>query len=42
MPEDTIHFKKQSGYVRRESWDDAVKAFDIMVEGLEQQKIKVA
>lgn len=42
MPEDTIHFKKQSGYVRRESWDDAVKAFDIMVEGLEQGKIKVA
>jgi len=42
MPDDNIHFKKQSGYVRRENWDDAVRAFDIMVEGLEQGKIKVS
>jgi len=42
MPDDSIHFKKQSGYVRRENWDDAVRAFDIMVEGLEQGKIRVA
>lgn len=34
LPDDEIAFKKVSGYVRRENWEDAVETFDYIVESI--------
>lgn len=39
MPDDDIAFKKVSGYVRRENWEDAVQAFDFIVESIKNKTI---
>ena len=39
FPEDRIHYKKNSGYLRRETWDDALEVFDRIVEGVSTGKI---
>ena len=41
FPNDEIQFKKVSGYLRRETWEDAVATFDQMVEAIKNKSIRI-
>lgn len=41
FPYDDVQFTKVSGYLRRDTWDEAVETFDLMVESLNNKSILV-
>lgn len=42
LPDDEIQFKKVSGYFRRETWEEAVESFDLIVEKIKDSTIKIS
>jgi len=40
FPEDNVKFLKTQSQIKRDSWDEALEAFDLMVESIQNKKIR--